>query len=111
LQKIKCVATGPKGVLASGRVCFVPAGAKQWGVTTASDALIVSTNLKSDLGNTERNLRDVVHLEGVNTLQVLYGRTDLCEYSPEFEDLLHNIFRRFFHQWGVILQQSLEFME
>jgi len=79
--------------------------------TTASDALIVITNLKSDLGNTERSLRDVVHLEGVNALQVLYGRTDLCEYSPEFEDLLHSIFRRFFHQWGVILQQSLEFME
>jgi len=100
-----------KAALASGRVCFAPAGAKQSGVTTASDALILSTNLKSDIGNTERSLRDVVHLEGVNALQVLYRRTDLCECSPEFKDLLHSIFRRFFHQWGVILQQSLEFME
>ena len=108
---MKCVATGPKGAPASGRICFVLAGAKQSGVTTASDALIVSTNLKRDFGNTERGLRDVVHLEGVNALQVLYGRTDLCECSPEFKDLLHSIFRRFFHQWGVILQQSLEIME
>jgi hypothetical protein len=100
---MKCAATGPKGVPASGRICFVPAGAKQSGVTSASDTLIVSTNLKRDFGNTERSLRDVVQLEGVNALQVPYGRTDLCECSPEFKDLLQSLLRRFFHQWGVIL--------
>jgi len=63
----------------------------------------VSTNLKRDFGNTERGLRDVVYLEGVNSLQVPYGRTDLCECSAEFEDLLHDLLRRFFHQWGVTL--------
>jgi len=46
-------------------------------------------NLKGDLGNTECNLRDVVQLEGVNALQVPYGRTDLSECSPEFNDFLH----------------------
>jgi len=90
---MKSAATGPKGAPASGRICFVPAGAKQSGVTTTSDGLIVSTNLKCDFGNTERGLRDVVHLEGVNALQVLYGRTDLCEYSPDFKDLLHSLLR------------------
>jgi len=63
----------------------------------------MSTNLKSDFRDTERSLRDVVHLEGVNALQVPYGRTDLCECSPEFKDLLHGLLSRFFHQWGVIL--------
>jgi len=100
---MKCVATGPKGVPASGRIWFVPAGAKQLGVTTASDTLIVSTNPKCAFGNTERSLRDVVHLAGVNALRVPYGRTDLCECSPDFEDLLQCLLRRFCHQWGVIL--------
>jgi len=76
-------------VLASGRICFVLAGAKQSGITTASDALIVNTNLKRDFGNTERSLRDAVQLEGVNALQVPYGRTDLSECNPEFNYLLH----------------------
>jgi len=67
---MKSVATGPKGAPASGRICFVPAGAKQSDVTSAPDSPVVSTNLKRDLGNTERSLRDVVHLEGVNALQV-----------------------------------------
>ena len=100
-----------KAALASGRVCFAPAGAKQSGVTSASDTLIVNTNLKRDIGDTERSLRDVVHLEDVNALQVLYGRIDLCECGPDFKDPLHSLLRRFFHQWGVILQQSFEFME
>jgi len=62
----------------------------------------VSTNLKRDSGNTERSFRDVVQLKGVNALQYPYGRTDLCERSPEFNDLLQGLLRRFFHQWGVI---------
>ena len=70
---MKSAATGPKGVLVSGRIYFAPAGAKQPGVTSAPDTLIVSTNLKRDFGNTERRLRDVVHLEGVNALQVPYA--------------------------------------
>jgi len=70
---MKCVATGLKGAPASGRICFVPAGAKQSGVTSTSDTLIVSTNLKRDFGNTKRSLRDVVHLGGVNALQVPYA--------------------------------------
>jgi len=74
---------------ASGRIWFVPAGAKQSGVTTASDALIVSTNLKRDFGNTERSLRDAVQLGGVNALQVPYGGTDLPECNPEFNYLLY----------------------
>jgi len=72
---------------ASGRIRFVPAATRQSGVTTASDRLIVSTNLKRDFGNTERSLRDAVQLEGVK--QVLYERTDLSECSPEFNYLLH----------------------
>jgi len=100
---MKCVAKGPKGVPASGRICVVPAGAKQSDVISASDTLVVSTNLKRGFRNTERSLRGVVHLEGVNALQVLYGRADLCECSPEFKDLLHSLLRRLFHQWGVIL--------
>jgi len=63
----------------------------------------MSTNLKSDFRNTERSLRDVVHLEGVNALQVPYGGTDFCECSPEFEDLLQDLLRRFFHQRSVVL--------
>jgi len=98
LQRMKCAATGSKGAPASGRICFVLAGAKQLGVTSASHTLIVSTDLKRDFGNTECSLRDVVHLEGVNALQVLYGRTDLCECSPDFKDLLQGLLRRFFHQ-------------
>ena len=93
----------PAGALASDRIYFVPAGARQSDVTSAPDTLIVSTNLKSDLGNTERSLRDVVHLEDVNALQVPYGRTDLCECSPDFKDLLQALLRRFFHQWGITL--------
>jgi len=108
---MKCVATGPKGAPASGRICFVLARAKQLAVTSAPDTLLVSTNLKRDFGNTERSLRDVIHLEGVNALQVPYRRTDLCECSPDFKDLLHSFLRRLFHQWGVLLQQSLKFME
>jgi len=100
---MKCVATGPKGALGSGRICFVPAGAKQSDVTTAFDTLIVSTHLKCDFGNTERSLRNVVHLEGVNALQVPYRITDLCECSPHFKHFLQGLLRRFFHQWGVIL--------
>jgi len=78
---------------ASGCIWFVLAGPKQSGVTTASDVLIVSTNLKRDFGNTEHSLCDVVHLGGVNAFQVLYGRTDLCECSLDFEDLLHSLLR------------------
>jgi len=70
---MKCVATGLKCVLAPGRICSVPAGAKQSGVTSASDTPIVSTNLERDFGNSERGLRDAVHLEGVNALQVPYA--------------------------------------
>jgi len=94
---MKCVATGPKGVPAPGRTYSVPAGAKQLGVTSTSNTLIVSTNLKRDFGNTERSLRDAVQLEGVNALRVPYGRTDLSECSPEFNDLLHALLCRFFH--------------
>jgi len=63
----------------------------------------VGTNLKRDSGNTERSLRDVVHLEGVNALQVLFGRTDLCECSAESKYIIQDLLRRFFHQWGVTL--------
>jgi len=100
---MKCVATGPKDAPASDRICSVPVGAKRSDVTTDSDKIMVSTNPKRDFGNTERSLRDVVHLEGVNALQAPDGRTNLCEYSPDFKDLLHSLLRRFFHQWGVIL--------
>jgi len=65
---MKCAATGPKGSPASGRIYSVPAGAKQSGVTCASDTLIVSTNLKRDFGNAERSFRDVVQLKGVKAL-------------------------------------------
>jgi len=90
---MKCAATGPKGVLASGRICSVPAGAKQLGVTSASNALKVNTDLKRDFGNTERSLRDVIHLESVTALQVPYGRTDLCECSSDFKHLLRSLLR------------------
>jgi len=103
LQKMKSAATGPKGAPASGRIYSVPAEAKQSNVTSAPDTLIVSTNLKRDFGNTERSLRNVVHLEDVNALQVPYRRTDLCECSPEFKDLLYGLLCRFLHQWGVSL--------
>jgi len=63
----------------------------------------VDTDLKRDLGNTERGLRNVAHLEDVNALQVPYRITDLCECSPDFKGLLQGLLRRFFHQWGVIL--------
>jgi len=72
---------------------------------------MVSTNLKRDFGNTECRLCDIVQLKGVNALQVPYGRTDLCECSPDFNDLLQGLPRRFFHQWGVVLQQFLEILE
>jgi len=108
---MKCAATGPKCPPVSGRICFVPAGAKHSGVTSASDTLLVSTNLKRDSGNTERSFRDIVHLEGVKALQVPHERTDFCECSAESKDLLQDLLCRFLHQWGVILQQFLEFME
>jgi len=86
---MKYAATGPTVAPASGRIYFVPAGAKQSGVTSAPDPRILSTNPKCDFGDTERSFRDVVELQGVNALQVPYGRTDLCECSPEFKYLLH----------------------
>jgi len=67
---MKSVATGPKAAPGSDRIWFVLVGAKRSGITTASDTLIVSTNLKRDFSNTERSPRDVVHLEGVKALQV-----------------------------------------
>jgi len=73
------------------------------GVTSASDTLIVSTNLERDFGDTERSLRNFVQLKGVNTVLVPYGRTDLCEFSPDFKDRIHGFLRRFVHQWRVIL--------
>ena len=33
-----------------------------------------------------------------------YGRTDLCESKPIFDDLLQSPLRRSIHQWGVFLQ-------
>jgi len=97
LQKMKCTAIGPKGALASGCICFVPAGAKQLGITTASDVLIVSTNLKRDFGNTEHSLCDAVQLGGVNALQVPYGRTDLPKCNPKFNYLLYVLLCWSFH--------------
>jgi len=88
---MKCAASGPTGAPASGRIYFVPAGAKQSGVTSASDTLIVSTNPKCDFSDTERSFRDVVQLKCVKALKVPYGRTDLCECSPEFKDRLQGL--------------------
>jgi len=65
---MKCAATDPKAPPASGRIYFVPARAKQSGVTSTSDRRIVSTNPKRDFGNTERSLRDIVQLKGVSVL-------------------------------------------
>ena len=50
----------------SGRVCFVPLKASRSSITLLSGALIASTNLKRDAGETEDSLRDWVQLEDVN---------------------------------------------
>jgi len=81
---MKYASTGPKGPPASDHICSVSAGAKQLGVTSASDTVKVSTNLKRDCGNTKRSLCPGVQLRGVNALQVRHGRTDLSECSPDF---------------------------
>jgi len=83
---MKCAATGPKGPPASGRICFVPAGAEQSGITPSSDALIVRTNLQHHFGNTERNLRGAIQLNGVNALQVPFDMGGLTSpnATPNF---------------------------
>jgi len=78
---MKCIAISPKGVLASGHIWFVPVGARQSGITTAPDMVIVSTNLKCDFGNTECSFHNAVQLEGVNTL------CDVDDTTIPFESL------------------------
>jgi hypothetical protein len=70
---------------------------------SAADVPVASTNLKRNLGNTEDSLCDWIQLQGVNVLQSPRGKTDLCEYSPIFNSLLHNPLGRSAHQWGVFL--------
>ena len=75
--------------------------------------LVARTNLKRDTCNTEDSLHNSVQLTGVNVLLVLYGCgiTDIREDSTIFDRLVHRIFRRYAHHWGVSLQQAFEFME
>ena len=56
--------------MASGHICSVPSKAKRTGVTSASDAPVVSTNLKRDSGKTEDSLGDWIQLGDVNVLLV-----------------------------------------
>ena len=50
-------------------------------VTSAADTPVASTNLKSNLRNTEGSLRDWIQLQGVNVLLVSTRKPDLCEYG------------------------------
>jgi len=70
-------------------------------IISAADMPVASTNLKRNLGNTEDSLCDWIQLQGVNILLALHGITDLCEYSPIFDCVLHNPLGRWAHQWGV----------
>jgi len=67
-------------------IYFVPAGAEQSGITSASDMLIVTMNLQRDFGNTEHNFRDAIQLYGVNILQVMYDMGELTSpnAAPNF---------------------------
>ena len=73
----------------------------------AFDLLVESTNLGCDPGNTKDGLRDWVQLKGVNgvSVSIWRGRTDFCEYSPDFKTLLcsHLHLHRSIYQWGIFL--------
>ena len=73
LPKAECVVPDRKDLRASGRTCFVPSTAKPSSVTSLSDMLVASTNLKRDPGNTEDSLCNWVQLIDVNLLLVLCG--------------------------------------
>ena len=56
--------------MAPGCICFVPSGAKNSGVISASDALVVNTNLKYDASHSEDSVCNRAQLNGVNVLLV-----------------------------------------
>jgi hypothetical protein len=100
---VKLAPTDPKEPTAFDRICFVPSRAEQSNVSSVPDTLTVSANLKRDTGKTEDSLCDRIQLEGVNVLLVPFGRTNLCEDSPVFDSLVHNLLRRCAHHWGLSL--------
>ena len=74
-------------------------------VTSVSDMPLASTNLKSDLGNTEDSLCNWIELLGVNFPLVLCGSriAYLGEDSAIFNRPVHSLLYRSAHQWGVFL--------
>ena len=75
---------------------------------------VASTYLKGDASNTKDGLRNWVQLRRVNVWFVSHvdvGGTDPCEDGPIFNCPIHELLYRFAQQWGILLQQSFEFME
>jgi len=70
-------------------------------IISAADRPVASTNPKRNVGNTEDGLCDWIQLQGVNVLLFSTWKTDLCEYSPIFNGVLHGPLGRSAHQWGV----------
>src|SRR5258706_10668962 len=64
--KVEFVAIGPRGPMASGRICFAPSRAKQSSVSPVLDTPAADTNLKCDTSKTEDSLCNRIQLEGVN---------------------------------------------
>ena len=109
--RAKYVAPDRKGPRASGHTWFVLSRAEPSNVTSASGMPVERTYLKRNTGNAEDSLCNWVQLTGVNVLLVLCGTTDLCEDSAIFNCLVHHLFCRSAHHWGIFIQQSFEFME
>jgi len=70
-------------------------------IISAADMPVASTNLKRNFGNTKDSLCDWIQLQGVNVLLVSMRKTNLSEYSPIFNCVLHSPLSRSGHQWGV----------
>ena len=87
----------------SGRVCSVPLKAGRSSITLVYGALVASTNLKCDAGETEDSLRDWVQLEDVNGRLPSYGMAHLCKDSSVFNGLVYNPLRWSIHHWRVYL--------
>ena len=71
---VRCVVTDREDLLASGPICFVLSRAKRSEVISASATrVLVSTDIKCNVSDTEGSLRNRIQLEGVNVLLVSIG--------------------------------------
>ena len=66
----------------SGRIHFVPSGAKWSSVTSVADTPGANTDLKRNLSNTEYSFRNRIQLQDVNVLLVPKWRNGPLRIQP-----------------------------